>query len=259
VPELLSDRELAHVDVLGVHVNASRFDDAMETFASWVETGRREYVTFTGVHGVMESQRDTELLQIHNAAGFVSCDGMPLVWSCRKAGRPEAERVYGPSAMLAFSEIAAARGMRAFFYGGKEGVPELLCERLTERFPDLRVAGTHSPPFRELSAAEIDDEVEMINASGADIVWVGLSTPKQERWMASRRPVLDASLLFGVGAAFDFHAGLVRQAPALVQRAGMEWMFRLAMEPRRLWRRYMRNNPAFVWQVARRRPTLLTP
>jgi N-acetylglucosaminyldiphosphoundecaprenol N-acetyl-beta-D-mannosaminyltransferase len=119
----------------------------------------------------------------------------------------------------------------------------------------LQVAGVHSPPFRDLTADEVEAEIAMINSSRADLVWVGLSTPKQERWMAARRDALDAALLLGVGAAFDFHAGLVRQAPSWVQRAGLEWLFRLGMEPRRLWRRYLRNNPAFVWKVIRTRPT----
>jgi N-acetylglucosaminyldiphosphoundecaprenol N-acetyl-beta-D-mannosaminyltransferase len=265
MPERAFDRgptprvDAPRADVLGVHVCASTFSNAVATLASWVETGRREYVTFTGVHGVMEAQRDEALLKIHNAAGFVACDGMPLVWSCRSAGYRDAERVYGPDAMLALTERAAARGWRVFFYGGKPGTAESLAARLGERFPGLQVAGMYSPPFRELTAAEIDAEIEMINASEADLVWVGLSTPKQERWMAARRNALDAALLLGVGAAFDFHAGHVRQAPAWVQRCGLEWLFRLGMEPRRLWRRYLRNNPAFVWNIARTRPTPLRP
>jgi N-acetylglucosaminyldiphosphoundecaprenol N-acetyl-beta-D-mannosaminyltransferase len=247
------------VDVLGVHVNASSFADALDTFTEWIESGRREYVTFTGVHGVMESQRDPELVAIHNAAGFVSCDGMPLVWSCRAAGLRGAERVYGPDVMLAMSEIAAQRGFRVFLYGGKPGTPELLGSRLQERFPGLQLVGMLSPPFRALTDDEIEIENEIINEARPDVVWVGLSTPKQERWMAERRPALDAPLLFGVGAAFDFHAGLVRQAPSVMQRAGLEWLFRLGCEQRRLWRRYCRNNPAFVVRIARTRPALVAP
>jgi N-acetylglucosaminyldiphosphoundecaprenol N-acetyl-beta-D-mannosaminyltransferase len=250
---------LARVDVLGVHVTPSTFANAVETFTAWIESGRREYVTFTGVHGVMESQRDPELLKIHNGAGFVSCDGMPLVWSCRRVQFRDAERVYGPDAMLAMCEVAAQRGYRVFLYGGKDGVPERLRDRLCARIPGLQIVGVHSPPFRDLTEQEMHNEIEMINAAGADLVWVGLSTPKQERWMATRRPLLDAAVLFGVGAAFDFHAGLVRQAPPVMQQAGLEWLFRLAMEPRRLWRRYLRNNPAFIWKVARTRPTLVAP
>jgi N-acetylglucosaminyldiphosphoundecaprenol N-acetyl-beta-D-mannosaminyltransferase len=254
----VSDRTIApRVDVLGVHVNASTFADALSTFTDWIESGRREYVTFTGVHGVMESQRDPELVAIHNAAGFVSCDGMPLVWSCHAAGYAPAERVYGPDVMLAMSEVAAERGFRVFLYGGNAGTPELLATRLQERFPGLQIVGTLSPPFRALTDDEIDIENAIINEARPDIVWVGLSTPKQERWMAARRQDLDAPLLFGVGAAFDFHAGLVRQAPSFMQRAGLEWLFRLGCEPRRLWRRYCRNNPAFLVRIARARPSLV--
>jgi N-acetylglucosaminyldiphosphoundecaprenol N-acetyl-beta-D-mannosaminyltransferase len=240
--------------VLGVHMVASTRASAVATLASWVDERRREYVTFTGVHGVMESQRDPDLRAIHNRAGFVACDGMPLVWSCHAAGARHAERVYGPDMLLALSSVAAARQYRVFLYGGKPGTADLLAARLTQRFPGLAVAGTWSPPFRELSDSEVDAEVAMINAARPDIVWVGLSTPKQERWMAARRPRLDAPLLLGVGAAFDIHAGLLRQAPRWMQESGLEWLFRLAVEPRRLWRRYLANNPAFVWRVARRRP-----
>lgn len=185
----------------------------------------------------MESQRDETLRAIHNRAG------MPLV--CRVCTAPSMSRVYGPDLMLAFLEQSAGKDYRHFFYGGAEGVPERLVQALQTRFPDLIVADTYSPPFRALAADEQRGIAERINAAKPDIVWVGLSMPKQEYWMAANRAQLDAAVLMGVGAAFDFHAGLKPQAPLWMQRNGREWLFRLATEPKRLWRRYAYIVPMF--------------
>ena len=241
----------ARVDVLGVGVSAIDVPTAVAIFDGWVARGERRYVCVSGVHGVMESRRDPSLRAIHNAAGLVTPDGMPLVWLSRLAGQAGVTRVYGPDLMLAYCAHGVAPGRRHYFYGGNAGVPELLAERLCARVPGLQVVGTHSPPFRPLTAAEDDDVVARINAAEPDVVWVGLSTPKQERWMAAHRARLHAPVLVGVGAAFDFHAGLKRQAPRWMQRGGLEWAFRLATEPRRLGPRYLVNNPLFVWHVAR--------
>lgn len=246
--------EPRRVDVLGVQVSAVDPDLALELISSWVDTRTRSYVCVTGVHGVMESQGDPALTQVHNGSGLTVPDGMPLVWCCHRAGLTDTRRVYGPDLMLAVLERAAERGWSSYFYGGAEGVPELLGERLSERFPGLLVAGTFSPPFRPLTEAEDADVVQRIQDSGADLVWVGLSTPKQERWMVAHRDRLDAPVLLGVGAAFDFHTGRVRQAPAWMQQRGLEWLFRLLVEPRRLWRRYLSNNPRFVMAIMRQRP-----
>lgn len=204
----------------------------------------------------MESQRDAELLEIHNRAGMATPDGMPLVWAARYAGCRETTRVYGPDLMLAVCERAASEGWRSYFYGGAPGVADELAARLQDRFPGLAVAGTFSPPFRPLTDKESAEIVGRINDSGADLVWVGLSTPKQERWMADHRNALEAAVLLGVGAAFDFHTGRLRQAPSWMQGSGLEWVFRLAVEPRRLWRRYLRNNPAFVTRILRHPPRI---
>jgi N-acetylglucosaminyldiphosphoundecaprenol N-acetyl-beta-D-mannosaminyltransferase len=254
-----SSTTIPSVDVLGVRVSALDRPRACAEIRRWIETGAREYVCVTGVHGVMESQRDPELRAIHNASGLTVPDGMPLVWMSRRAGVADVARVYGPDLMLDVLSEAADRGWSSFFYGGKEGVPELLAQKLTERFPGLEVAGTYSPPFRALTADEDADVVRRINEAAPDLVWVGLSTPKQERWMASHRAALQAPALLGVGAAFDFHAGLLRQAPERLQRAGLEWAFRLAVEPRRLWRRYLSNNPRFLYAVSRRPPRQVAP
>lgn len=250
--------KLPRVDVLGVHVSAVSMSQAVTEIARWVAEREPHYVCVTGVHGVMESQRSEELRQIHNAAGIATPDGMPMVWCCHRAGVAETTRVYGPDLVLELCALAARHGWRSFFYGGRPGVPERLASELQHRFPGLQVVGCYSPPFRPLDEAERDELVGRINASGADFVWVGLSTPKQERWMADMRPRLDAPVLLGVGAAFDIHAGLLPQAPGWMQRAGLEWAFRLAVEPRRLWRRYLANNPRFVAAVIRRPPKLVT-
>ncbi|OAH09616.1 WecB/TagA/CpsF family glycosyltransferase [Streptomyces jeddahensis] len=244
------------VDVLGVGISAVDPDTALDEIAHWVETRRRTYVCVTGVHGVMECRRDPVLRRIHNSSGLTVPDGMPMVWAGRRAGATWMRRVYGPDLMLAVLERAAEEGWSSFLYGGAEGVPELLGERLVGRIPGLKIVGAYSPPYRPLTAEESAAAVATINDSGADLVWVGLSTPKQELWMGEHRDRLDAPVLLGVGAAFDFHAGLKPQAPAWMQQRGLEWAYRLAKEPRRLWRRYLRNNPAYLARVALRPPRL---
>ena len=237
------------VNVLGVGVSAITIADALTLIDQWIATAANRYVCVTGVHGVMESFRDPALRDIHNRAGVVAPDGMPLVWLSWLAGHGHVERVYGPDLMLACCQASVSRGYRHYFYGGAPGVPERLAARLRERFAGLNIAGTWSPPFGELSAAEEQAMIERITLADPDIIWVGLSTPKQERWMARYAGRLSVPVLIGVGAAFDFHAGLKRQAPRWMQRSGLEWLFRLATEPRRLWRRYLINNPWFVWRV----------
>ena len=239
-------QKVHRANILGVGVSALNMTMALEVIEGWIERREPHYVCVTGVHGVMESQRDENLRRIHNRAGLVTPDGMPLVWLSRLKGFRHVERVYGPDLMLALCERSAAKGYRHFFYGGAEGVPEQLASVLQKRFPGLQVAGTFSPPFRPLTPEEDDQIIQMINEAAPDIVWVGLSTPKQERWMAEHVGRLTAPVLIGVGAAFDFLTGRKPQAPRWMQRAGLEWLFRLLTEPRRLWRRYLTNNPLFV-------------
>jgi len=252
---------LPAVDVLGVRVNSLTIPMAVDQIDRWISEGAREYVCVTGVHGVVESQRDPSLRAVHNGAGMVTPDGMPMVWMSHWAGAKWVRRVYGPDLMLAVCQQAAAKGWSSYFYGGDVGIAEEVAAALSRRFPGMRVAGTHCPPFRPLSPAEDRAIVDTINEARPDIVWVGLSTPKQEMWMADHRAVLDASVLVGVGAAFDFHAGRKRQAPRWIQPLGLEWAYRLAVEPRRLWRRYLFGNSRFVWEVVRRlpeRPTIVS-
>lgn len=238
--------DIPRCDVLGVNVSAVNMNMAVHQIESWVNQRERNYVCITGVHGVMESQRDPLLKQIHNQAGMVTPDGMPMVWLNRLRGNSHVSRVYGPDLMLETCALSLRRGWKHYFYGGADGVADLLARRLQERFPGLQVAGIHCPPFRALSDEEDREIVQTINASGADIVWVGLSTPKQEFWMHKHLGRINAPVMVGVGAAFDFHAGLKSQAPRWMQKVGMEWFYRLLTEPRRLWKRYLVNNPLFV-------------
>jgi N-acetylglucosaminyldiphosphoundecaprenol N-acetyl-beta-D-mannosaminyltransferase len=237
------------VNILGVRVSAINMAQALSSIDGWIARRQQNYVCISGVHGLIESQRDEGLRRIHNEAGLVTPDGMPLVWLSRLHGHGHVERVYGPDLMLALCERSLLKGHKHFFYGGGEGVPELLTNNLRRRFPGLRVVGGYSPPFRPLSGAEDEQIVEAINEADPDIVWIGLSTPKQERWMAEHVGRLTAPVLIGVGAAFDFHSGLKKQAPRWMQRNGLEWLFRLASEPGRLWHRYLVNNPLFLLLV----------
>jgi N-acetylglucosaminyldiphosphoundecaprenol N-acetyl-beta-D-mannosaminyltransferase len=251
-------RDHVRVDVLGVQISAIDLEEAVVQLGTWINQGASTYVCVTGVHGVMESQRDHVLKSIHNHSGMTTPDGMPMVWASRWAGVRDARRVYGPDLMLAACAQAATAGWRSFFYGGKPGVASQLAANLEIWFPGLQVAGIHSPPFRDLTPAEDQQEVEMINATQPDLVWVGLSTPKQERWMANHLGRVDARVMIGVGAAFDIHSGNLAQAPKFVQRAGLEWLYRLGQEPERLWRRYLRNNPSFIFRIMRNPPRLIS-
>ena len=235
------------VNVLGVGVSVINMDQALAAIEGWISRREANYVCVTNIHGVIESHRDRDLRSIHNTAGLVTPDGMPLVWLGRLHGFTHVKRVYGPDLMLALCERSVELSYRHFFYGGSAHVPDRLAANLRQRFPGLHVAGVYSPPFRPLTDEEDDGVVKLINSARPHIVWVGLSTPKQEQWMAKHVGRLDGAVLIGVGAAFDFHAGVKRQAPLWMQRSGLEWVFRLVTEPRRLWRRYAVNIPSFLW------------
>lgn len=245
------------VDVLGVGVSVIDYEAAARHVAAWVERRDQQYVCVTGVHGVMEAQRDLELRCILNESGLTTPDGMPMVWAGKWAGADDMSRVRGPSLMERLCARAARQGWKSFLYGGNDGVASLLAQRLAARFPGFKVVGTHTPPFRPLTPAEDERIVDDINAAEPDLVWVGLSTPKQERWMAAHLGRVKAPVLLGVGAAFDVHAGLQPEAPLFLQQIGMEWAYRLSREPRRLWRRYAYNNPRFAAAIVRRPPRLV--
>lgn len=238
------------INVLGTTVDALNLDEAVGQIRQWMDdevTGR--YVCVTDVHCIMQSHRRPDVRSAYDSASLCVPDGMPLTWFGRAVGQRTMGRVYGPDLMLRLLDIAAREGYTNFFYGGAEGVAEDLERRTTMRFPNLRVVGTYCPPFRTLTTEEKAELVANINAVRPDFLWVGLGAPKQELFMKEFHEVLRAKVLIGVGAAFDFHTGRVRQAPRWMMGLGLEWLFRLCMEPRRLAPRYLRNNPAFLWHV----------
>ena len=238
--------------MLGVPLAVSDYGEVLDWMEAMVRAGARGYLTAAAVNLVMSAREDPATLRATLAATLVVPDGQPLVWALRLLGARSATRIYGPDLMARFCERAARRAIPIYLYGGRTPQAlELLHERLRERYPGLLIAGSQSPPFRELSAEEEQRIAREIDASGAAVVWVGIGQPKQERWMERMRPLLQAPLLVGVGAAFDFHAGVVSQAPRWMQRAGLEWIYRLSREPRRLWRRYARYNPLFLIAFAR--------
>ncbi|MFS2179423.1 WecB/TagA/CpsF family glycosyltransferase [Rhizobium pisi] len=243
---LNSKGSMGWTNVLGVRISAVNLKSATGFIQKAIEDGRKEYVCVRDAHGVVRCQDDPELRSIHNRAFLVTPDGMPLVWALKRAGHLESDRVYGPDLMLSVFEAGTSKGIRHFLYGATAETLQQLQARLLARFPGAEIAGSYAPPFHKLSPQEEADIADRLNRSGADIIWVGLSSPKQELWMARMRDRLDASMLIGVGAAFDFHAGLKRQAPRFIQRSGFEWAFRLLCEPRRLWRRYALVVPAFI-------------
>jgi N-acetylglucosaminyldiphosphoundecaprenol N-acetyl-beta-D-mannosaminyltransferase len=245
-------------DVLGVGISAVSLAGATSEIERWLDDGERHYVCVTNVHTVMECQRDPGLMRIHNESGLTTPDGMPIVWCGKRAGARNITRVYGPDLLLELCARLDGSTHSAFLYGTTERTLDLLRARLLRNFPRLKIAGAYAPPFRPLTHAEDADVVARINASGADLVWVGLGAPRQERWMAEHRDRLTANVLIGVGAAFDFHAGTVKQAPLWMQEHGLEWAFRLSREPRRLWWRYLRTNPAFVISIMRHPPRMLS-
>ena len=238
------------VNIVGVRLHPMQFSSAVDLMEQWISEGNPRYALFPGSDMLAASQHNPRQRAILNAADFTATDGMMLVRLCRWFGAAQAERVYGPDVMLELCRRSANRGYRHFFYGGAPGVAEKLVARLQEQFPGLSVAGTYAPPFRALSEGEFADVIRLINNSRADIIWVGLSTPKQEIWIADARSKLHAPLVLGVGAAFDFHAGSARQAPQWIRSAGGEWLFRLCTEPRRLWRRYTLQLAEFLGLLA---------
>jgi N-acetylglucosaminyldiphosphoundecaprenol N-acetyl-beta-D-mannosaminyltransferase len=243
----------ATVEVVGVPVTVTDYERTLRWIDVMVAERRRGYVCVCNVHTVMAAREDPELRAALMSSSLNVPDGQPLVWAMNALGESLRDRVYGPELMArTCARAAALTGHRIYLYGGRDRAAlAQLEESLRRRFPGINIVGTHAPVFRPLTETERDAVAEDINQSEADVVWVGLGVPRQEKWMLAMRPYLEAPVLVGVGAAFDFLAGLVPQAPPQLQKAGLEWAYRLAQEPRRLWRRYLRYNPRFVAAFAR--------
>jgi N-acetylglucosaminyldiphosphoundecaprenol N-acetyl-beta-D-mannosaminyltransferase len=241
---------LEHRHVLGMRVDATSYADASARVLAWAREGTPRTVCVANVHMTMEALDDPTFQTLVNASDLVTPDGMPLVWALRRLGVPSASRVYGPTLTLHVCERAAEEGVAVGLLGGSPEAIEALVPTLQDRFPGLQVAYAVSPPFRPATPQEDAATVAAILAAGVRVLFVGLGCPKQERWMAAHRHRLPL-VQIGVGAAFDFHAGRVRQAPPALQRLGLEWAFRLAMEPRRLAKRYLKHNPRFMWHFGR--------
>jgi N-acetylglucosaminyldiphosphoundecaprenol N-acetyl-beta-D-mannosaminyltransferase len=239
-------------NVIGVGVSALTFAQARDLVVAVRGQLRRGYICFGTAHGLVEAQSDPELRRIFNASWLTTPDGMPLVW----LGPRGVERVYGPDLMLAACDAGRAVGLRHYLLGGRPGVADELRAKLSERFPGVEIVGTFTPPFRPLEANELARVRADITRVRPDVIWIGLGTPKQEYFMARHWADFDAGVLIGVGAAFDFHSGRVRQAPRWIRGSGFEWLFRLAMEPRRLGWRYLKTNPLFLLHVFAQRSRL---
>jgi N-acetylglucosaminyldiphosphoundecaprenol N-acetyl-beta-D-mannosaminyltransferase len=245
MPPFVSDR----ANILGVGVSPIRMPDLLAACERWISRGERNYICITNTHLVMMCQQDETLRRIHNEAGLVTPDGVPLLWLTWLMGFKDVERVPGPDIMLACMEHGLKFGWKHFFYGSAPGVAEGVANCMSQRFPGLRIAGAYSPPFRPLTGDEDAQAVAMINASGAHFLWLALAPGDMERFMASHVDRLSVAVQAGVGAAFDYLSGNKPQAPKWLATLGLEWFFRLCSEPRRLWARYLRNNPAFVYRV----------
>jgi N-acetylglucosaminyldiphosphoundecaprenol N-acetyl-beta-D-mannosaminyltransferase len=235
--------------VLGVSVDAVQIPDVIELMERWIAARSAcHFIAFTGMHGISETRYDPSLKQILNSADVVVADGMPLVWLGRAHGYAMRRRVYGPALMETFCRKTGPL-YQHYFYGGGPGVADRLADILKQRY-GVRTVGTYSPPFRPLTEEEKVEVDRRIHAVAPDVVWVGMSTPKQEHWMYEHRESLQVPVMVGVGAAFDFHTGCVRQAPPWMREHGLEWLFRLWQEPQRLWRRYLVLGPRFAWNVS---------
>ncbi len=238
---------ISRANILGVGISAVSMADAVQYSDMFLQNGSQGYICVTGVHGIMEAQADEHFRDILNTSLMNTPDGMPTVWLGHRQGFEHMTRVYGPDFMLELCKISVERGYKHFLYGGKPGVVDHLKQMLSLRFPGLQITGTYTPPFRPLNWEEEAELKRRLHQSQADILWCGLSTPKQERFMAQYTGKLPVKLMIGVGAAFDINSGNLKDAPGWMKAAGLQWLYRLLQEPRRLARRYLKNNPLFLW------------
>lgn len=246
---MINRKHRPFVNILGVPIEALDMKRAVSRVAEALRESQKGYVCMAGVHGIMEAQRDPSLIQIYAQSLMTAPDGTPTTWVGHWQGHHHMERVPGPDLMLEIIGGKEFANYTHYFYGGKDGVAEELREALTNRFPWIRIVGTFTPPFRELSTAEEQRFISDVHRCKPDIVWVGISTPKQEHFMSRYLSRLDTTLMFGVGAAFDFHTGRIQDCADWIKHAGLQWLDRLAQDPRHLWKRYLRNNPSFMFHI----------
>ncbi len=247
----MTSAPVTQTDILGVQIDALTMELAISTIEGWIERGEEHYVCICNVHSVMSAQRDPAYMSVLKNAGLRTPDGMPLVWLSRRAGQKYVERVCGPDLLPALAARSQDTGHRHYFYGGAPGVAQDLADNLATRFPNIQVAGSQTPDWQPVGVIESHEVIDRINATRPDIIWVGLGSPKQEIWAANHLETTNASVIIAVGAAFDFHTGRIRRAPGWMQRNGLEWAYRFAQEPRRLWKRYVLLNTSFVAYLAR--------
>lgn len=240
---------MMYFNILGTKIAPINILDVVIKIEKFISNNIKNYITITGVHGLIEALYSYEVRIAHNRAALSVPDGMPLVWIGKLKGFKNLERCYGPDLMLEVIEDSLKNKYKHFFYGGANGVAELLKEKMEEKYPGVQIVGTYTPPFHSLNQMEEKEFIQQIFRLKPDIIWVGLSTPKQEIFMYEYLPKLDTKLMIGVGAAFDFHTGRVKQAPRWMQRSGLEWFYRIIADPKRLWKRYAKNNPLFIWHI----------
>lgn len=238
-------------DILGVKIAVTNLQSACQSIEQWINEQGQTYVCIAPVSTIVDCQKDTEYRKIINSAAMTTPDGMPLVWIGKLCGKKFLQRTYGPDLMFAFCDLSRKKGYRHYFYGGDPQTNQRLIERLQNQFPGIRIVGNFSPSFIEVGELEREDTLARINEADPDILWVGLGSPKQDYWMHLHRDKLKVPVMVGVGAAFDFIAGTKPQAPAWMRRSGLEWLFRLCCEPRRLWKRYLIGNAKFICYLVR--------
>lgn len=248
-PDGAAYAQVPRTNILGVGINALNMDDAIRLSETLIRAGGKGYICITDVHCVIEAQSDAAFRTILNNSFMTTPDGMPLVWTGRLQGHRGMRRVYGPDFLLEACRVSAEKGYRHFFFGGRPGIVDRLTSELAKRFPGLQIVGAYTPPFRPLTPMEEGELEALVAEAKPDFFWVGLGSPKQDKFMAQYFRKLDAKLMVGIGAAFDIHSGLVREAPHWMKSVGLQWFHRLIQEPGRLWKRYLTCIPKFMWNI----------
>lgn len=241
---------MKHIRILGSRAAIADYSQVMQLFDRWVSERGAHQVCIANVHTTVLGSEDESFQEVTNSADLVTMDGKPLVWAAKFKGYSNASRVSGPDLMMKVFEVSAEKCYRHFLYGGAAGVPEKLKEILEEKFPGVQIVGTYSPPYRRLTNEEDEAMVKMINTTSPDFLWVGLGAPKQETFIHRHLGCIDAPVQVGVGAAFDFISGRINRAPLWMQSTGLEWLYRLLQDPKRLWKRYLVYNTKYLYKLA---------